>query len=1530
MVLTMLPTAVLADEPDETDGPQVEEPGGGQAGEEGGETPAEPERTGWASEADTSWYTDDNSEFTIDTAAKLAGLAQLVNEGNDFQGKKITLTAAVDLSGKAWTPIGTKTAPFKGTFDGGNKVISNLKVDMPSDRYAGLFGFLEKPGTLENVVIGGADVTGLASVGVLAGAAHTGTVSGCKVQGTIAVQGNYKVGGLAGEGYAAIENCTVACTGDSTVTGIWTDGNNLEGDNVGGLVGYRGEGPNITTKNCSVSGVAVTGTRKVGGLIGSAFTNNQIEECSVSSVNVTSNATAQYAEDNAKTMGVGGLLGFYTVDENGVGTLSECAVENVALDCEEEAVKDIAKMGLVSGGVRTDDGAFVAPTPEQVTVSGITVTGDNASTGTRQPVAQDVAIGGVMPVEVTIGGTTAEYPNLAAAVAAANEASGSDGVVITIKQSGNYAPFTISRGNVTVQAAEGIEAVVNTAANDTIHVAKEQVTLKGLRFTADWDGPILRSTTSENCDSLVLDGCTFTKTGEAGGSIALYIHRPNITIQNCTFENWERGYYTCGDNHAAGAMTFTGNTFTNVRIPLDGYWGEPATEGTNIQITGNTFTAGTWGTAYIQLWDYAQYQYWLKGEQSTLNPEGKSALVATISGNTYTGDVVIYKTHCDWYDKSEVTIEESAKVVNRHLVELEGVESATVVNKDGSAITAFNESTASQNRGGKLVIYSISEGEYIFKVKPETENDSDVVLSEEVTVKAPEIGKPDSINKVIISSDVNINVAKVGDEEYASLAEAIEAAKDGGTVELLNDVEIDTWNQVWDANGLTIKGNGHTVTIDKVESNGNGNYLFFGAENLKVEDLTVHFRTSGNGFDMKSGILTNVTMNGAEASRYAVFAGTGDSVKVNGCEFNNFNIAIYSQPANGGTADIEVSDSAFTDCGIVMTSYAANTTFTGNTVTGSSEISFAAAADGGNADSEKTYTVTGNKFENAGKIWFYGADLNDVAFTKNQVLGETTVSTEDAEDGTTLTVTGNYWGGGEPGGKLSGSNTAYDNYYTAPTMRDEDLNKYTVTFVANGGSAVSPQEVTHGQTAAAPSPTREHYELQGWFTDEALTDPYDFNTPVTGAITLFAKWEQVSTDPGVVVPGNAAYKVEHYKEELDGGYTLADVDFPLYYELGAVVNAEAKIYVGYTLDEENENAVPSGTVALPAAGEDGQPVILTLKLYYKLNEYTVSFNSDGGSAVGSQTVKYGGGAVRPENPTKLGYTFTGWELDGTAFDFGTAITDDITLTAQWSRKSSGGSSGGSASSGYAVSVGSMKNGAVSISPKNAKKDDTVTITVIPDKGYKVDAVTVTDKDGKTIKVTAGKNGKYTFTMPASKVKVAATFTKIEETPAHTFTDVPDGHWAGDEIAWAYEQGYMNGNTAVTFNPGGTVTRQQLWMILARLSGQRPAGFAEAKAWAVQNGVSDGTAPGKAVSRQQLVTILYRCAQLCGYDVSGAADLTAFPDHASVAAYAADAMSWSVANGIVGGTAQGTLNPNGTATRAQFAAILYRFCEKTVK
>ena len=114
------------------------------------------------------------------------------------------------------------------------------------------------------------------------------------------------------------------------------------------------------------------------------------------------------------------------------------------------------------------------------------------------------------------------------------------------------------------------------------------------------------------------------------------------------------------------------------------------------------------------------------------------------------------------------------------------------------------------------------------------------------------------------------------------------------------------------------------------------------------------------------------------------------------------------------------------------------------------------------------------------------------------------------------------------------------------------------------------------------------------------------------------------------------------------------------------------------------------------------------------------------------------------------------------------------------------------------------------------------------------------------------------------------------------------------------------------------------MILARLSGYNPADMTAARAWAMENGVSDGTNPGNAVTRQQLVALLFRFAELRNYANDQRADLSVFPDAGTVAEYAVEPMQWSVANDIVGGTTAGTLNPAGTATRAQFAVILYRF------
>jgi len=157
-----------------------------------------------------------------------------------------------------------------------------------------------------------------------------------------------------------------------------------------------------------------------------------------------------------------------------------------------------------------------------------------------------------------------------------------------------------------------------------------------------------------------------------------------------------------------------------------------------------------------------------------------------------------------------------------------------------------------------------------------------------------------------------------------------------------------------------------------------------------------------------------------------------------------------------------------------------------------------------------------------------------------------------------------------------------------------------------------------------------------------------------------------------------------------------------------------------------------------------------------------------------------------------------------------------------------------------------------------------------------------------------------------------------------FDDIGEDHTFVNEIEWAYEEGYVKGVEEDTYDASASISRQQLWMVLSRHAEKDAGSMAEAKAWAMELGLSDGTNPGAAISRQQMVTILYRYAQLMGYDTSAKADLSAYPDAANVADYAADAMAWAVANGIINGTTAGTLNPAGNTTRGAFAAILYRF------
>ena len=300
---------------------------------------------------------------------------------------------------------------------------------------------------------------------------------------------------------------------------------------------------------------------------------------------------------------------------------------------------------------------------------------------------------------------------------------------------------------------------------------------------------------------------------------------------------------------------------------------------------------------------------------------------------------------------------------------------------------------------------------------------------------------------------------------------------------------------------------------------------------------------------------------------------------------------------------------------------------------------------------------------------------------------------------------------------------------------------------------------------------------------------------------------------------------------------------------------------------------------------------------------------------------------QPEPEPTLLYVnaFNGTISAGSRYEMTVTKNDDGTTTYAFARISDDSSDDDDEPvKGSLIAVTSTSHGTVRVNPGRAEKGETVTITAVPNDGYVLKTLTVTDKSGDTIKVSSKGNDKYTFTMPNGPVTVKAVFAR-ENTEAETvFTDVPKNFWAYNEISWALEKGYMKGTTATTFTPSGTVTRQQVWMVLARMAGANPADMAAAKAWAVANGISDGTNPGSPVTRQQLVALLYRFAAKTGHDTNAKADLSSYPDASSVASYAADAMAWAVASGIINGTTQGTLNPAGPSNRAQFAVMLWRF------
>ena len=264
-----------------------------------------------------------------------------------------------------------------------------------------------------------------------------------------------------------------------------------------------------------------------------------------------------------------------------------------------------------------------------------------------------------------------------------------------------------------------------------------------------------------------------------------------------------------------------------------------------------------------------------------------------------------------------------------------------------------------------------------------------------------------------------------------------------------------------------------------------------------------------------------------------------------------------------------------------------------------------------------------------------------------------------------------------------------------------------------------------------------------------------------------------------------------------------------------------------------------------------------------------------------------------------------------------------------------------------VTVSDAANGTVTVSPKVAAKGDTVTIALTPDEGYELDSLKAADAEGNELTLTDNGDGKYIFTMPGSRVTVTAVFTDADGEPEKGYTDVPDGEWYAEAVQYVTERGLMNGTSETTFSPMLSMSRSMLVTVLYRLAGEPEAGecpftdvpdgtwYTDAVAWAAANGIVTGVsettfAPDAAITRESLAVILYRYADVKEQTQGEKGDLSAFADGASVSDWAVDAMAWAVGEGILNGKGGSTLDPQGTATRAEVTAMLMRFCKMAEK
>ena len=492
-----------------------------------------------------------------------------------------------------------------------------------------------------------------------------------------------------------------------------------------------------------------------------------------------------------------------------------------------------------------------------------------------------------------------------------------------------------------------------------------------------------------------------------------------------------------------------------------------------------------------------------------------------------------------------------------------------------------------------------------------------------------------------------------------------------------------------------------------------------------------------------------------------------------------------------------------------------------------------------------------------------------------------------------------------PGAIVPAEVTKLTVQWTAPT--------YAVTLNTNGGTIADGKDVTgytYGVGATLPTDvTRTGYTFKGWYDNEGLTgDPVTaIGNTETGNKEYWAKWE-INQYTITVKPENGK------------------ADITITQDYGTPITAPTLTREGYQFNGWDKTF----PTTMPAEN-------LTITAQWTVNQYTITYDLAGGTAEGNlDTYTIETGAFTLKNPTKSGYTFTGWS--GTGLDGEDNLTVTIqkgstgnrSYTAHW-RYNGGGSSGYSY---YTIKATAGTGGSISPSGNvSVREGRDQTFTITPDKGYAVANVKI---DGKSI----GAVKSYTFENVRRTHTIEVIFMKANGNPqTGVFVDVATGSYYEDAVDWAVENGITKGTDDTHFSPDGICTRAQAVTFLWRAAGSPEpktntmpftdvnAGsyYYDAVLWAVENGITKGTSdttfsPNMTCSRAQIVAFLWRSEKS-----PAAGTANPFADVKSTAYYA-DAVLWAVREDITKGTTNTTFSPDADCTRAQIVTFLWR-CKK---